>query len=103
MVYQGYPALQLARRLLLEEQTIGTIRKIVSRYPLGWMAQRLETAGNKQAGWRTDPRRSGPAGCLLDLGIHCFYLSEWLTGLTVSEVCADMRPTVPGRILDDDC
>lgn len=103
MVYQGYPALQLARRLLLEEQTIGTIRKIVSRYPLGWMAQRLETAGNKQAGWRADPRRSGPAGCLLDLGIHCFYLSEWLSGLAVSEVCADLRATVPGRILDDDC
>lgn len=103
MVYQGYPALQMARQLLLEEKTIGTIRKIVSRFPLGWMAQRLETAGNKQAGWRTDPRRCGPAGCLADLGMHCFYLAEWLSGLAVSEVCADLRPTVAGRILDDDC
>ena len=103
MVYQGYPALQMARQLLLEEKTIGTIRKIVSRFPLGWMAQRLETAGNKQAGWRADPRRCGPAGCLADLGIHCFYLAEWLSGLAVSEVCADLRPTVAGRILDDDC
>ncbi|HRR34815.1 MAG TPA: Gfo/Idh/MocA family oxidoreductase [Kiritimatiellia bacterium] len=103
MVYQGYPALRMARHLLLEEKAIGTIRKIVSRYPMGWMAQRLETAGNKQASWRTDPRRCGPAGCLADLGIHCFYLSEWLSGLAVSEVCADLRPTVAGRILDDDC
>ena len=103
MAYQGYPMLQTARQLLLEEKSIGTIRKIVARYPLGWLAQRLETAGNKQAGWRTDPRRCGPAGCLIDLGIHCFYVTEWLSGLAVSEVCADLRPTVFGRILDDDC
>ncbi len=102
MVYQGYPMLQTARQLLLEEKTIGTIRKIVAHFQLGWMAQRLETAGNKQAGWRTDPRRCGPAGCLADLGIHCFYVAEWLSGLAVSEVCADLRPTVAGRILDDD-
>lgn len=101
--YAGYPALQKAKALLLEEKAVGTIRKVVAAFPLGWMAQRLETAGNRQAGWRTDPRRCGPAGCLIDLGIHCFYVAEWLTGLSVSEVCADMRPTVPGRILDDDC
>ncbi len=103
MVYAGYPMLRQAREMIQEGKAIGTIRKTVSRYPLGWMAQRLETAGNKQAGWRSDPRRCGPAGCLVDLGIHCFYLTEWLTGLSVSEVCADLRPTVPGRILDDDC
>ena len=103
MVYAGYPMLRQAREMIQGDKVIGTIRKIVSRYPLGWMAQRLETAGNKQAGWRSDPRRSGPAGCLVDLGIHCFYLTEWVTGLSVSEVCADLRPSVPGRILDDDC
>lgn len=103
MVYAGYPALQQARTLLQADKAIGTVRKIVASYPLGWMAQRLETAGNKQAGWRADPRRCGPAGCLIDLGIHCFYLTEWVTGLSVSEVCADLRPTVAGRILDDDC
>lgn len=103
MVYPGYPMLQKARSLIRDEKAIGTIRKIITRYPLGWLAQRLETAGNKQAGWRTDPRRCGPAGCLIDLGIHCFYLTEWVSGLCVSDVCADLRPTVPGRILDDDC
>jgi len=103
MVYPGYPMLQKARGLIHDDKAIGTIRKIVTRYPLGWLAQRLETAGNKQAGWRTDPRRCGPAGCLIDLGIHCFYLTEWLSGLAVSEVCGDLRATVPGRILDDDC
>lgn len=103
MVYAGYPALQRARTLVQTDKAVGTVRKLVASYPLGWMAQRLETAGNKQAGWRTDPRRCGPAGCLIDLGIHCFYLTEWVTGLSVSEVCADLRPTVAGRILDDDC
>lgn len=103
MAYPGYPMLRKARELVQTDKAIGTVRKVVSTYPLGWMAQRLETAGNKQAGWRADPRRCGPAGCLVDLGIHCFYVAEWVSGLSVSEVCADLRPTVAGRILDDDC
>ena len=103
MVYKNYPALKKAQELLQEGKTVGNLRKITACYQLGWMAQRLETAGNKQAGWRADPRRSGPAGCLADLGPHCFHLAEWLSGLTVNELCADLRPTVAGRILDDDC
>ena len=103
MVHAGYPMLRKARELVQEDKALGTLRKVVTAYPLGWMAQRLETAGNKQAGWRADPRRCGPAGCLADLGIHCFHLTEWVSGLTVGEVCADLRPTVAGRILDDDC
>lgn len=103
IVHAGYPMLQKAKELIQTDKAIGTLRKIVSAYPLGWMAQRLETAGNKQASWRADPRRCGLAGCLIDLGIHCFHLTEWVTGLSVSEVCADLRPTVAGRILDDDC
>ncbi|MEI7899613.1 MAG: Gfo/Idh/MocA family oxidoreductase [bacterium] len=103
VVHAGYPMLQQARALIQTDKALGTLRKIITAYPLGWMAQRLETAGNKQAGWRADPRRCGPAGCLIDLGIHCLHLTEWVTGLAVSEVCADLRPTVAGRILDDDC
>ncbi len=103
VVYAGYPMLQQARKLIQDDKALGTVRKIITAYPLGWMAQRLETAGNKQAGWRADPRRCGPAGCLIDLGIHCLHLTEWVTGLTVSELCADLRPSVAGRILDDDC
>lgn len=103
MPYAGYPMLQNARKLVRDEKAVGTLRKVVCSFTLGWLAQRLETAGNRQAGWRTDPRRCGPAGCLIDLGTHCFHVAEWLTGLSVEEVCADLRPTVPGRILDDDC
>ncbi len=103
LAYGGYPMLRRARALLIDEKAIGNIRKFVVTHELGWMAQRLENAGNKQAGWRTDPRRCGPAGCLADLGVHCFHLAEWLTGLAVGEVCADTRATVAGRVLDDDC
>jgi len=102
-VCAGYPMLQKAKSLIQNDKAIGTLRKVVTTFPLGWMSQRLETAGNKQAGWRADPRRCGQAGCLIDLGSHCFYITEWVTGLSVSEVCADLRPTVAGRILDDDC
>ena len=102
-VHASYPMLRQAKALVQDDKALGTVRKVVTTYPLGWMAQRLETAGNRQAGWRTDPRRCGPAGCLIDLGVACFQLTEWLSGLTVTEMCADLRPTVPGRILDDDC
>lgn len=102
MNYAGYPMLRKARTLILDENRLGTIRKIVVNYTLGWLGQRLETAGNKQAGWRVDPRRNGPAGSVVDLGTHCFYVAEWLTGHKVTALCADTRPTVPGRILDDD-
>ncbi|MDD4101120.1 MAG: Gfo/Idh/MocA family oxidoreductase [Kiritimatiellae bacterium] len=103
MVYKSYPMLRKAKELLQEGSIVGNIRKVSACLQLGWMAQRLETAGNKQAGWRADPRRCGPAGCLADLGTHCFHLAEWLSDLTVTEICADLRPTVAGRILDDDC
>ncbi len=103
IVHAAYPILRQARARIQSDKVIGNIRKVVTTYSLGWLCQRLETAGNKQAGWRTDPRRCGPAGCLIDLGVSCFHLTEWLTGLSVAEVCADMRPTVAGRILDDDC
>lgn len=103
MVYKSYPALKKFQDLIKEGKPVGNIRKISASFQLGWMAQRLETQGNKQAGWRADPRRSGQAGCLADLGTHCFHLAEWLSGLTVTELCADMRPTIAGRILDDDC
>ena len=103
MALPSYPMFRKARTLIRDEQTIGVIRKVVVANELGWMAPRLEVNGNRQACWRADPRRSGQAGCLADLGAHCFYAAEWLTGLKVSELCADMRPTVPGRVLDDDC
>jgi predicted dehydrogenase len=103
VVRAGYPMLQKARALIQTDKALGTVRKVVTANLLGWMAQRLETAGNKQAGWRADPRRCGPAGCLIDLGIPCLHLTEWVAGLSVSEICADLRSTVAGRILDDDC
>ncbi len=102
MVYPAYPALRKAKAML-EEKALGTIRKVVVEYRLGWMAPRIENAGNRQALWRSDPRRGGPAGCLADLASHCFYLAEWLTGLSVVDLTSDMRPTVPGRVIDDDC
>ena len=100
--YAGYPMLQKAYELIHEECVIGNIRKVVVEYELGWMAKRLETDGHKQASWRTDPRRCGPVGCMVDHASHCFYLAEWLTGLEVCEVNADLRPSIAGRVLDDD-
>lgn len=102
MVYPHYPMLQKARGMIAAGE-IGIIRKVTIKYELGWLSPRLETAGNPQANWRTDARRCGPAGCLADLGCHCFYLAEWLSGLHVSAVCGDLHPCVPGRLLDDDC
>lgn len=97
----GYPAVMEARAMLASHQ-LGKIRKILVEYPQGWLSQPVEKAGNKQAKWRLDPGQSGMAGCIADIGSHAFNLLEFMTGLQVQSVCADLTSFVPGRTLDDD-
>jgi predicted dehydrogenase len=99
--YTGYPMVKEARALIARDE-LGAIRKVVVEYPQGWLAQRLEATGQKQAAWRTDPARAGAAGCMGDIGTHCHQLAEYVTGLEVEAVCADLTTFVPGRALDDD-
>jgi len=81
---------------------LGKIRKIVVRYPQGWLATAIERAGQKQASWRTDPKQSGAAGCIGDIGTHAENLAEYITGLKITHICADITAFVKGRKLDDD-
>ena len=99
--YSGYPAVKEARKLVADGK-FGKIRKIYVEYPQGWLSSKLEDTDNKQAGWRTDPKRSGKAGCMGDIGTHAHQLAEYITGLKVTEVCADLNIFVPTRLLDDD-
>lgn len=99
--YTGYPMVKEARDMVLSGK-LGKIRKIVVEYPQGWLAGRLEDTGQKQASWRTDPKRAGIANCMGDIGIHAENLSEYITGLSITEVCADLTKFVEGRLLDDD-
>lgn len=81
---------------------LGKIRKVVAEYPQGWLATKIEESGQKQAAWRTDPKRSGAAGCVGDIGTHAENLAEYITGLKISELAADITAFVEGRLLDDD-
>ncbi len=81
---------------------LGSIRKVVVEYPQGWLADRQEDADNKQAAWRLDPLQAGISSCMGDIGVHAMNLAEYVTGLQISEVCADLSALVPGRELDDD-
>ena len=99
--YTGYPMVKEARKLI-REGGLGNIRKIVVEYPQGWLTEFLEGGDSIQAGWRTDPARSGKAGCMGDIGTHALNLAEYITGLKVVELCADLTTFVPGRKLDDD-
>ena len=99
--YTGYPMVKLARDLV-RQGDLGRLRKVVVEYPQGWLATRLERTGQKQAAWRTDPARSGGAGCMGDIGTHAENLAEYVTGLRVVELCADLTTFVRGRRLDDD-
>jgi len=81
---------------------LGEIRKIVVEYPQGWLSTHLEASGQKQAAWRTDPKRSGAAGCIGDIGSHADNLARYITGLEIDELCADLTSFVKGRKLDDD-
>ena len=99
--YTGYPMVKEARQLIAAG-TFGPIRKVYVEYPQGWLSTFEEGTDNKQAAWRTDPARSGVAGAMGDIGTHAFNLLEYVTGLSVTKLCADINTVVPGRRLDDD-
>jgi predicted dehydrogenase len=99
--YSGYPMVRQAREMV-RAGAIGSIRKVIVEYHQGWLAQPLESQGNKQAEWRTDPARSGLAGAMGDIGSHAENLVSTVTGLEIETLCADLHTFVPGRRLDDD-
>ncbi|WP_082213989.1 Gfo/Idh/MocA family protein [Dyadobacter psychrophilus] len=99
--YTGYPMVKEAKHMIASG-AIGEIRKVIVEYPQGWLATLVEVTGNKQAAWRTDPKRSGAAGGLGDIGTHAENLAEYITGLKITQVCADLTIFVEGRLLDDD-
>lgn len=99
--YTGYPMVKLARDMV-RKGDLGRILKIVVKYPQGWLIKRIELEGSMQAEWRTDPRRSGAAGCMGDIGTHAENLAEYITGLRITEICADLTIFAKGRKLDDD-
>ncbi|AKJ64391.1 Gfo/Idh/MocA family protein [Kiritimatiella glycovorans] len=100
-VYTGYPMVKLAREMV-RQGDLGEIRKIVVQYPQGWLARAIEREGVQQASWRTDPKQSGAAGCIGDIGTHAANLAEYVAGIGITELCADLSTFVEGRPLDDD-
>ena len=99
--YTGYPMVKQARDMV-KNNKIGDIRKIVVEYPQGWLASAVEKTGHKQASWRMDPKKAGVASCLADIGTHAENLSEFITGIKISEMCADLHTFVEDRTLEDD-
>ncbi|WP_242101541.1 Gfo/Idh/MocA family oxidoreductase [Lysobacter sp. M2-1] len=99
--YTGNAMVKQARALV-RGGALGTLRKVVVEYSQGWLARDIESSGHKQASWRTDPARSGAAGCLGDIGVHAENLARYVTGLRITELCAELTTFVPGRRLEDD-
>ncbi len=99
--YSGYPMVRQARAMI-REGALGKIRKVYVEYPQGWLSKMSEKEGNAQAAWRTDPKKSGKAGAMGDIGTHAAHLAEFISGLKITHLCADLNALVPGRALDDD-
>ncbi|MEO8114628.1 MAG: Gfo/Idh/MocA family oxidoreductase [Phenylobacterium sp.] len=100
--YTGYPMVREAREIV-RRGDLGPVRKIVVDYAQGWLAQPIEREGSKQAEWRADPAQAGAGGCIGDIGVHAFNIAEFVGGVRVERLCADVSTVVPGRALDDDC
>ena len=98
--YTGYPLIRQARAMVAAGE-LGVIRVIQAEYPQDWLSDKLEDSGQKQASWRTDPARSGPGGCVGDIGTHAYNLACFVTGLKAESLCAELTTFVPGRLLDD--
>lgn len=99
--YTGYPMVKQARDMV-KAGDIGKVRKVVVEYPQGWLATKVEDTDQKQASWRVDPSKSGMGGAMGDIGTHAENLAEYITGLKITEVCAELTSFVEGRLLDDD-
>ncbi len=99
--YTGYPMVKQARDMV-KSGKLGKIRKIVVEYPQGWLAASLENQGSKQASWRVDSTKAGISNCIADIGTHAENMAEYITGLKIIEMCADLTTFGEGRTLDDD-
>ncbi|HEX2607008.1 MAG TPA: Gfo/Idh/MocA family oxidoreductase [Flavisolibacter sp.] len=99
--YSGYPMVKQARAMV-QGGELGKVRKIMVEYPQGWLSKLSEREGNAQAAWRTDPKKSGKSGSMGDIGTHAAHLAEYISGLKITRVCADLNTMVEGRALDDD-
>ena len=98
--YTGYPIIRQMRNIV-QSGGIGKVRMMHLEYVQGWLATALEKSGSKQAEWRTDPTRSGPAGCLGDIATHAYHLAYFVSGLKPEAISAELTTFVPGRLLDD--
>lgn len=98
--YTGYPMIRQAKAMV-EAGDLGEIRLVQVEYAQDWLAEPIEASGQKQADWRTDPARSGAGGSTGDIGTHAFNLANFVTGLSVHELAADLQAFVPGRRVDD--
>jgi predicted dehydrogenase len=98
--YTGYPMVRHARQLV-RDGALGEIRVVQVEYAQDWLTERLEATGQKQAAWRTDPKRSGAGGCIGDIGTHAFNLLRYVSGLKTTELAAELSTFVAGRALDD--
>lgn len=100
--YTGYPMIRQAREMIASG-ALGELRVVQVEYAQDWLADKLEDTGQKQAGWRVDPARSGAGGSVGDIGTHAFNLAGFVTGLECREILADIDSFVSGRQLDDNC
>ena len=100
-VYSGYPAVKEAKARIRNGE-LGKLRRLYVEYTQGWLTERIELLGGNNAGWRTDPKQIGKAGCIGDIGTHAWHLTEYITGLKVKEISADVRTFAEGRLVDDD-
>lgn len=98
--YTGYPMVRQARAMVAAGE-LGDIRIVQVEYAQDWLTTRLEDSGQKQAGWRTDPSQSGAGGCIGDIGTHAYNLADYVTGIPVTQLCAELTAFLEGRALDD--
>ena len=98
--YSGYPMIRQARAMVAAGE-LGDIRVVQGEYPQDWLTTDLEKSGQKQAAWRTDPKRTGAGGCVGDIGTHTYQLGCFVSGLKLDELSADLTTFVKGRRVDD--
>lgn len=98
--YSGYPLLRHARAMV-EAGEIGELRLVQVEYSQDWLAEAIAAGGMSEGNWHNDPRLAGPGGTLLDVGVHAYHLTQFVSGQTPQQLLAELSTFVPNRTLDD--
>lgn len=99
--YTGYPMVR-QMKTMIADGVIGKVQKVDAQYYQGWINPVIHDLEKRKTVWRLDPKKAGISSCMGDIGVHAFNMIEYMTGLEVRKLLADLNNLYDNNSLDVD-